>query len=558
MRRQTQTGTAVDSVTVRYDLFDLPTAQHKAGLAGLVLQLRSMTERKRSEDGPIPEVVELTATSASVRFTQPSVQALFDDAYAARKAAPLRPRRGRARPPEPAGEEAGTAEDAGVEPIGYFLRDHYPDEDGLWLKLWRNMLWAIPRGIPKTRTPFEQRAAGLPCKEGLVAWQALVKADQARADNRFFTAEVASSLWLGAQEFNAERVPFVGRAEHNLLLHFWPLTTLVFVPQEVKPDGEAKFAGYALAIPEVSHLVHFCDEYPEMLHELSPAPRAYRPAEAVIDLPEQGALEFLEHLARLVRRRAERKQDFIDSVGSVEFLHLAKVKNTVKLMAAGRVSPRPRLLDQYEAIAGRPGQPPPFRNPLFRRGLMLGLLRDRPWYAHMAAPLTEWPWPWFVRSEKSPRQIPGFWADAATKFRVEADEHRHEMEVRKNMPAAATDPALPSKLPLLIHHLVRTYILRKVEGRTGLTWEEVRQQRNADGKIEVPRKWTEAREKVAADAFLAARSRREQDFVDFFTATFCSVKQYLPEDDFCEVAEALLTRPDDVKTLTLLALSANS
>ena len=53
-------------------------------------------------------------------------------------------------------------------------------------------------------------------------------------------------------------------------------------------------------------------------------------------------------------------------------------------------------------------------------------------------------------------------------------------------------------------------------------------------------------------------SRREQDFVDHFTATFCYVKQFLPEDDFRVVAEALLTKPEDVKTLTLLALSANS
>ena len=33
------------SVTVKYDLFDLPTAQHKAGLAGLLLQIESMKAR---------------------------------------------------------------------------------------------------------------------------------------------------------------------------------------------------------------------------------------------------------------------------------------------------------------------------------------------------------------------------------------------------------------------------------------------------------------------------------------------------------------------------------
>src|SRR3954454_21331835 len=34
--------TAPTAVTMKYDLFDLPTAQHKAGLAGLLLQILHM------------------------------------------------------------------------------------------------------------------------------------------------------------------------------------------------------------------------------------------------------------------------------------------------------------------------------------------------------------------------------------------------------------------------------------------------------------------------------------------------------------------------------------
>ena len=37
----------ITSVTIPYDLFDLPTAQHKAGLAGLILQIRSMEDARR-------------------------------------------------------------------------------------------------------------------------------------------------------------------------------------------------------------------------------------------------------------------------------------------------------------------------------------------------------------------------------------------------------------------------------------------------------------------------------------------------------------------------------
>src|SRR5262249_55746035 len=151
------------------------------------------------------------------------------------------------------------------------------DQSNGWLKLWRDMLWTIPRGIPKTRIPFQQRAEGKHCKEGKDAWEDLVRVEKARQKNTFHTTEVAGSLWLGAQTVNAEAIAFVGRAEQNLLLHFWPLTVLIFQPQQITSDGEGEFVGYTLAIPEVSELESFVDDYPNMLRELGTNIRGYRP-----------------------------------------------------------------------------------------------------------------------------------------------------------------------------------------------------------------------------------------------------------------------------------------
>jgi hypothetical protein len=66
-------------VTITYDLFDLPTAQHKAGLAGLLLQIESMSIRKPKL--PAPRVVECSATSATVEFTEEAVQSLMKHLY---------------------------------------------------------------------------------------------------------------------------------------------------------------------------------------------------------------------------------------------------------------------------------------------------------------------------------------------------------------------------------------------------------------------------------------------------------------------------------------------
>src|SRR5437016_6096082 len=69
-------------VAVAYDLFDLPTAFHKAGLAGLVLLLESLKARRVLKDGDVKS--QLNPTSATISFTEPLLQKLMDDVYDAR------------------------------------------------------------------------------------------------------------------------------------------------------------------------------------------------------------------------------------------------------------------------------------------------------------------------------------------------------------------------------------------------------------------------------------------------------------------------------------------
>jgi CRISPR-associated protein Cmx8 len=569
----------IAEVVVKYDLLELPTAQHKAGLAGLLLQIRHMEKRQRDfPEGAIPAIEETTGTSATVRFTERSVKGLFDDLYDARvERVTVKSKWQGQAPLETLEEEEVDPETKTsrrvkkfvyevVQPCGHFLRDQLPqmDRNKDWHKLWRDMLWAIPRGNPQSRLPFEDRAGGQPCREGPAAWAALVKVEQARRKNRFYTAEVAGSLWLGAQALNAETIPFVGRAEQNLLLHFWPLTVLIFVPQQIGADGTAEFVGYVLAIPEVGDLEEFLAENPQLLSELGTDVRGYRPAEAIIDLPAQGALAFLEHLARLTAAAAE-QQKFRTVVTSVEYLHLAKFGNNIKSMAAGRVAPDLGLVERYRAIAGTPDKPSPYRNPLFRRGLLQALLEGREWYGCMAPMLVERPWPLFLRSEDSTRQMPWFWLDVARMFQSEADDHAQQLQRYQEM--MQTDPGTVGKkpqtpLPVVINRVVRAYLFGRAKEKSGI---DPNQFRNDKGEIDwdkVPPAFKEEKTKLAQGTFLEFRSRREQAFVDHFVATFCSVKQYLSDDDYQTVAAALLDREhdcrDDVKTLTLLALSANS
>ena len=130
----------------------------------------------------------------------------------------------------------------------------------------------------------------------------------------------------------------------------------------------------------------------------------------------------------------------------------------------------------------------------------------------------------------------------------------------------------PQHVDLVIYRLVKRYVREKALARLGI---------NADDpdwrtKIRDPqtgresRDYQEARRHVASQLFLALRSRQAENFVQHFTATIGSVAQFLPEDQYTMLSAALMRiytdeagedRPrtrDDIKTLTLLALSAHS
>ncbi len=68
---------APDRITLTFDLHDLPTVQHRAGLAGLLLQIESMGEQgNRRAEKLIPDIDEekLTAVLGYRVFDRCSVE----------------------------------------------------------------------------------------------------------------------------------------------------------------------------------------------------------------------------------------------------------------------------------------------------------------------------------------------------------------------------------------------------------------------------------------------------------------------------------------------------
>lgn len=590
-----------DAATVRilYDLYELPTAQHKAGLAGLLLQVKSMINR--NPDLPVPSIIpdtDFPDSRLTIEFTPASLQALFDDLYDATLAEgavrekPFFKGKGTSKtevPPLRRQTFIKTDKKGNEKTIeGYVYLElapslstltHYLPAEGEWVKLWRDLIWQIIRE-GKKKAPYIKRAAKKKELQEAVATDDDTEGSDETSDDETETSRGDGSTWddllklkrkgpdaqgklsgamlLGAMEKNAESLTLQGRIDQNLLLHFWPLAVMVFVPVFVDSDGESHIGRrskkdsdphYCIAVPEVSDLTRFVEDFPRMLQQLATEKAAYRPRESLIDIPAEGAFAFIEHLAALAPGKlADTKVR--RSIAAVDYFHLTKAGNNVKFVTTGRVVPRANLVEDYEAIRGLPGQKPPFGNPLFRRGLMMALLSDVPWFQPFSKLFQEWPAEFFIQSEKSPSKLSWFWSDARKKLQLEMIDMSDDVDPE-------SPPPDDQVLATLIHRIVRTHLAERAAARSGIDPSKFKKGDSIDWDA-VPQQFSEARRKAGESLFLELRSRRDQAFVDHFTQTLFAAKQFLSEAHYSTVGLALLNRTEDVKTLTLMALSANS
>jgi hypothetical protein len=600
--------TAPDRITLTFDLQELPSAQHRAGLAGLILQIDSMESAgyKRSPN-LVPIIEEITPTSATITFSRESMQSVFDDLYAAEikeiVVANKWPGATRPKPGEffiekkdpKTGEmkrSPGFAYDV-VQPLAPCLRRHLQESAVAWLNLWREMIWSIPRGGNNvlSRAPFTQKAnkPTEPCGEGATAWVQIQDLQKKREAAQSKTDAISGALLLGAQSVNAEAVPFSGRVDHNLLLHFWQVVVLTFVPQVVsKKDAKIERFGYVLTIPDVADLREFRRAFPVILGSLKSRQNDHIPSSARIELPAQANLEVLRRLKggedsepsqkrvnRTIRRdgtghsdgkhvqhiatsRAQ-QEDWSGSVRAIESYHMLKLGNNIKMLSFERIAGKPDLVDDYTRINSS------FRNPLFRASLMRARIREDPWHAGLIELFAEYPSPFFIEGEDTPRYLPRFGRDVRDQL------HAFHKDLFNMKLAEMNEEERLKHLSLILQRLVYKYVEGRAEVKTGKKVKEFPKKTINDREFrDYPKEFREAQQRVCSDAFLAMRSRHDQDFVEFFAGSICSVAQFLPAEDYQFLIQILMAKPDanpvgrrglcweDVKAMAMIAVSACS
>ena len=401
------------------------------------------------------------------------------------------------------------------------------------MKLWRDMLWKTLRAIPKTRDEYlKTKTSGYYDLNNL--WIEITTSAQQRR-------KVSCSLMLGAQDENAEQVPFGARGQDKLLLHFWTLVCPIFVPRLLKTKGgaiESTYAGFVLALPEPANITDFVDQHRNYLRKLNPVTVGMRPKDALVDLPEEGGLEYLFQLAQI---RTDKSLD--DSlVCGLEMHHLEKVGNSVKVRSVESIRPRSGLLGQYEKLRGK------VANPVYKQMRLANLLAARRWHADAQRFFNEYPYPVFIHGPKTPRWIRFFGADV-----------KRYLEDRRQDAAVKGGTMPPDDVfSLKVYQMVRNWVNQRVEEKSGLRYAQFKDNKNEQDHVIYPKDYREAKEKICADAFLAMRGRNSQDFVEYFVGNICAVPHFLPEQDYVLVSRRLLDDWETVKTLAMLALSAVS
>ncbi len=542
-------NTHIDVLDLTYSLAELPSSQHRAGLAGLVLMVRWLNRFELwKQDGiAICETEHLSDRSVTLRINQLGLQALFNEVYAANeeeqeRTQVLKNSRTKEVIPYLREEEKDDVDKKGnpvkkkvyiypiVVPKGAFIADADPEGDrGKWIKLWRDMLWSILRGVPSTRLPYESRV-NLPLghyytKDADKIWQELLQPSE-------FTVDLPSTYYLGAQASNPENVPFKDRARYQFLLHFWVFAVSIYIPAVINNEGKRDFVGYAIAIPDIAQLKTFCDEFFELLKERGSEITGYRPRDAVVDLAVEGALDMM---ARLRDRVSRLETSIGDLVMGVDVIHAEKQGNNVRILGTIRLDPpEPEWIDKYRDIRNN------LWHATFRRQRLLNLVSNKAWYIGFDSLLC-------TISYEQTMANDYFCHDVRESFKYEVENMTEETEQNPDLEVSEYS------CEKLIYKLVQSYVLTKLDSKYQLKWKDVQGSPKES-------EYREKKVKIAKSAFLEVRSRTEKsDFINYFASTLCSVPQRrMNEESFEKLTRDLYEDTDKVRTLTMLALSANS
>lgn len=562
----------VSVLPLDYNLAELPTSQHRAGLAGLVLMVQWLKDQKKIEG--VCELTRLDDQGATLRIDEPGLKCLFAETYDFREGEQESEKvRTRAKSKEDIPpkrmidkeviDKNGEKKTVPIYiyptyiPKGAFLVSYDATADnagkGIWVNLWRDFVWSVIRKKDPSRGIYRDKSTS--AKEAVKVWREITS-EASSFENE--PPDLSGTDLIGARAYNAEQVSFKDKAKQKLLLNFWAFTSQIYIPETTVIDGttkrpKPKQVGYVVAIPEVARLETFCRVLPNAIRnnrgiEL----KGFRPRDSVIDIPAEGALDFFLKLSDRVNV-SEGARGTSRTVTAIDVIHIDPSGNDVSIMGTARIEPESFNADEYERVRHN------LWNHEFRKQRILNILNGSKWHEGFDKLLSRLPFKLGFDGEH-------FSHDARESFNSEVRDLKKEkrMNDTKDKPFADQDADKvgnamqadkePQSVAALVYQAVGRYLDRKLKAKRKFDYRDV--QKGAVDKDE----YSKERRALAIDAFYSVKSRTENaDFIEYFANTLCSVSQNpMSEAEYVSLAKALHDDPGEVRTLTMLALSARS
>lgn len=535
------------NITLTYQLVELPSPQHRAGLAGLVLMVRELKQQAWFEkrDNAVIEFTTINEYGLILTLNLEGLKALFDLTYQSfneyrwtttkdkdKKYGDDEIREQEKKDKRGKVKTVTEYRYSVVIPTGAFLpywdKSNEGGNQGLWIKLWRDMFWRIIKGVPATRNPFNFRCnldyshlENFYSKDAEILWKELKNPEKSTGQSGAF--------YLGAMAVNAENVPTDDLIKYQFLLHFWAFMSQVYCPATLDKDGKRELNGYVIVVPDVANLIDFCDEFQYVLEARKLEIYGYRPREAIIDIPEEGALDLLRLLRQSISQKTA-SQSLEDLILGAEVIHVEKPGNSVKIQSISYIEPNLSQIDRYAEIQDA------YWCPWFRKQRLINLLNSPFYYDNQT--FQEIPaWTGF---DALLSRIPGTWLkdsyfshDARQLFTQEGD-FTMTKEIRE--------------YAQIVYQVCQHYVLSKLKSKYDLSWDKCKNNKRLEDE------YNDKKGRIANEAFLAVRSRTEnQAFIDYFVST---LYPFVKKDEFADFAAKLFNETDEIRALTLLALSS--
>lgn len=551
-------------VTLKYALIQLPSSQHRAGLAGLILFIRWLQQQPEFKSLLDVElkVTDLDVDPVTVQFNLAGFTALLKSHFSAALEERERQKK-RANSKQKYRKIKRQVGDrktnktklttlyvyTDIVPQGDLVRSFEPENGNnlAWTKLWQEATWMILRPRDKQRLPFKAMVNGEELSEIEKIWNLL-------RDRPDATVSLSSTYMLGSQAKNNEGVPFSDLAKYRFLLNFWSYVALIYLPLKIDAKGKAKLHGYAIAIPDVRNLAVFCQYFPSILRQRDTKELWEKPRTAIVrNLVEAGldSLGFIHtYLSKL-----KTELNINELLFGVDVFHIVrpqdKPQSKPQILSIQRYPAKPEAIAEFTQLQDK------LFNPLFRLQYWQNLIRDRPRIEGFYTLLRDLPTAETIKNNSFCRD---FRTVFHPKYNAMEQEEIDEKTAKNTIDSTETGKQTQTQeisIESLLLRLLKTYTRHQLKHRFGLEWNKEwdKQKPEIFKQDKAYQYYKEKRQQIIVDLHHDFRRPRETNqFLAYFAGKFTDVYQYITTEEYLLLAQLIQTQPEQIRVLCLLAL----